>query len=132
MKNTLKVTTPGDREILLGRAFDAPRELVFETMARPELLQRWLTGPPGWTMTVSENDLRIGGTFRHVWRRNDGTEMAMAGVYREVIPPERIVRTESFTFGIPEGRAAGHHSPHRARGQDLPHGHRALSVEGSP
>src|SRR5262249_53990184 len=99
MQNTLKVTTPGDREIVLSRVFDAPRRLVFETMARPELLQRWLTGPPGWTMTVSENDLRVGGTFRHVWRSNDGTEMAMTGVYREVGPPERIVRTESFTFG---------------------------------
>ena len=99
MKNTLKVTTPGDREIVLSRVFDAPRELVYETMARPDLLQRWLTGPPGWTMTVSQNDLRVGGTFRHVWRSNDGTEMAMTGIYREVVPPERIVRTESFTFG---------------------------------
>ena len=51
MKNTgtLKVTTPSDREIVMTRVFDAPRELVWEAMSRPELLKRWLFGPPGWT-----------------------------------------------------------------------------------
>jgi uncharacterized protein YndB with AHSA1/START domain len=50
-------------------------------------------------MPVCENDLRVGGSFRHVWRGPDGAEMAMRGVYREVVPPERIVRTECFEFG---------------------------------
>jgi uncharacterized protein YndB with AHSA1/START domain len=101
MKNggTLQVTTPSDREIVLTRAFDAPRSLVFEAMAKPELLQRWLLGPPGWEMVECESDLKLGGAFRHVWRRTDGTEMSMHGVYREIVPPERIVRTESFAFG---------------------------------
>jgi uncharacterized protein YndB with AHSA1/START domain len=101
MANTeaLKVTTPTDREIVLTRVFDAPRSLVFDAMAKPELLMRWLSGPPGWSMVACENDLKVGGTFRHVWRRSDGSEMAMRGVYREVVPPERIVRTESFEFG---------------------------------
>jgi uncharacterized protein YndB with AHSA1/START domain len=96
---TLKVTTPGDREIVMTRVFDAPRSLVFEAMARPELIQRWLWGPPGWSMIECENDLRVGGVFRHVWRGPEGKEMAMRGVYREVVPPERVVRTESFDFG---------------------------------
>ena len=96
---TLKVTTPTDREIVLTRVFDAPRRLVFEALGKPELLQRWLLGPPGWSMVVCENDLTVGGAFRHVWRGPDGSEMAMRGVYREVVPPERIVRTESFEFG---------------------------------
>jgi uncharacterized protein YndB with AHSA1/START domain len=101
MKNagTLQVTTPSDREIVLTRDFDAPRSLVFEAMAKPELLKRWLLGPPGWAMVECASDLRVGGAFRHVWRRADGTEMSMQGVYREVVPPERIVRTESFAFG---------------------------------
>ena len=101
MKNTgnLKLTTPTDREIVLTRDFDAPRSLVFDAMRKPELLKRWLSGPPGWSMVDCENDLKVGGAFRHVWRRTDGTEMAMRGVYREVVPPERIVRTESFQFG---------------------------------
>ena len=50
-------------------------------------------------MTVCEVDLRAGGTFRHEWRGVDGTAMAMHGVYREVVPPERVVRTEIFEYG---------------------------------
>ena len=96
---TLKVTTPADREIVLTRVFDAPRRLVFEALGKPELLPRWLLGPPGWSMVVCENDLKVGGVFRHVWRKVDGREMAMRGVYREVVPPERIVRTERFETG---------------------------------
>ena len=96
---TLTVTTPTDREIVLTRVFDAPRGLVFDAMTTPEVLKRWLSGPPGWSMVDCENDPRVGGTFRHVWRGPDGAEMAMRGVYREVVPPERIVRTESFEFG---------------------------------
>jgi uncharacterized protein YndB with AHSA1/START domain len=96
---TLSVSTPTDREIVLTRDFDAPRSLVFDAMSRPELLRRWLLGPPGWSMVECENDLKVGGAFRHVWRAANGTEMAMRGVYREVVPPGRIVRTESFEFG---------------------------------
>jgi uncharacterized protein YndB with AHSA1/START domain len=96
---TLKVTTPTDREILITREFDAPRTLVWEAMTSPDTLKRWLLGPPGWAMTVCENDLKVGGTFRHAWRKEDGTEMAMHGVYREVVRPERMVRTETFEFG---------------------------------
>jgi uncharacterized protein YndB with AHSA1/START domain len=101
MKNsgTLQVTLPTDREVVMTRVFDAPRNLVFEAMSRPDLLQRWLLGPPGWSMAVCENDLRVGGVFRHVWHGPDGREMAMHGVYREVVPPERIVRTEAFELG---------------------------------
>jgi uncharacterized protein YndB with AHSA1/START domain len=90
------VTTPTDREIVMTRVFDAPRHLVFDAMRRPELLERWLLGPPGWSMVVCENDFTVGGAFRHVWRRGDGTEMAMYGIYREIVAPERIVRTESM------------------------------------
>jgi uncharacterized protein YndB with AHSA1/START domain len=95
----LKVTTPSDREIVMTRVFDAPRELVYDAMSRPALLQRWLLGPPGWSMVVCENDVKVGGTFRHVWRGPDGQELAMRGVYREVVPPERVVRTETFDMG---------------------------------
>jgi uncharacterized protein YndB with AHSA1/START domain len=96
---TLKVTTPTDREIVMTRVLDAPRRLVFDAMTKPEMLKRWLLGPPGWSMVVCESDLKVGGVFRHVWRRTDGSEMAMHGVYRELVPPERIVRTESFELG---------------------------------
>src|SRR5262249_17968033 len=76
-----------------------PRSIVWDAMNRPELLQRWLCGPPGWSMVHCENEPAPGGAFRYVWRGGDGVEMAMHGVYREVAPPERVVRTESFEFG---------------------------------
>ena len=94
---TLKLAARGDREIVMTRAFDAPRSLVFDAFTTPELVQRWLLGPPGWTMPVCEIDLKVGGAYRYVWRRDkDGTEMGMGGVYREIVPPERLVHTERF------------------------------------
>jgi uncharacterized protein YndB with AHSA1/START domain len=98
-RGELKVTTPTDKEILITRRFDAPRRLVFDAMSRPDLLKRWLGGPPGWSMVACDDDLRVGGAFRWVWRGPDGAEMAISGVYREVVPPERVVRTEVFEFG---------------------------------
>ena len=99
MKNagTLKLTTPTDREITMTRVFDAPRRLVFDAFTKPELVKQWLLGPPGWTMPVCEIDLRVGGAYRYVWRRDsDGSKMGMGGVYREIVSPERLVATEKF------------------------------------
>lgn len=97
MKNTgtLQVTTPGDREVVMTRVFDAPRRLVFDAFSKPELLQRWF-GPRGWSLVVCEVDFRVGGGFRFVLRGPDGREMGMRGVYRELVPPERSVHMESF------------------------------------
>ena len=53
----LKITTPSDREIAMTRVFDAPRALVFEALTKPDLVKRWLLGPPGWSMPVCEIDL---------------------------------------------------------------------------
>ena len=92
----LKVTTPSDREIVMTREFEAARHLVFDALVKPELLARWLTGPPGWTMPVCEVDQRVGGKYRYVWRNEDGTQMGTGGVFREISPPHRIVATEKF------------------------------------
>ena len=95
--NTLQLTARGEREIVMTRVFDAPRRLVFDAHTRPELLKPWLLGPPGWSMPVCEIDLKVGGKYRYVWRRDtDGKEMGMGGVFREIAPPERIVNTEAF------------------------------------
>jgi uncharacterized protein YndB with AHSA1/START domain len=99
MKHTLKVSTPTDREIVLTRVFDAPRPLVWSAMTKSELLKRWLFGPEGWTMTVCDDDVRVGGAFHYAWSGPGGEAMSLRGVYREVAPPERVVRTESFEFG---------------------------------
>lgn len=93
---TLQVTTPTEREIVMTRVFDAPRRLVFDALTKPELVRRWLLGPPGWSMPVCDIDLRVGGTYRYVWRNEHGTEMGMGGVFREIVPPERLVATEAF------------------------------------
>jgi uncharacterized protein YndB with AHSA1/START domain len=97
MKNTgtLKVETRGDREILMTRVFDAPRELVYDAFTKPELLKRWF-GPRGHSLEVCEVDLRVGGGFRFVVRMPNGRTMGMRGVYQELAPPERSVHLESF------------------------------------
>ena len=95
--DSFKVSTPSDREIQVTRDFDAPRRLVFDAFTKPELVRRWLLGPPGWTMPVCEIDLRVGGAYRYVWRSDkDGVQMGMGGIFREVIPIERLVATEKF------------------------------------
>ena len=104
----LKLTTRGDREIVMTRAFDAPRKLVFDALTKPELVKQWLLGPDGWSMPVCEIDLKAGGKYRYVWRRDkDGTEMGMGGVYREIVVPERVVATEKFDQSWYPGEALG-------------------------
>ncbi len=90
------VKMSGDRAVVLTRTFNAPRRLVFDAHTRPELVRRWLLGPPGWTMPVCEIDLRVGGRIRYVWRGPDGSGMGMSGTYREIVPPRRLVHTEIF------------------------------------
>src|ERR1700719_4936268 len=101
-----KLTTQGDREIVMTREFNAPRRLVFDAFTKPELVKQWLLGPPGWSMPVCEIDLRVGGVYRYVWRRDsDGSEMGMGGVYREIVSPERLVATEKFDQAVYPGEA---------------------------
>ena len=102
---TLEVTTPSDREIAMTRVFNAPRRLVFDAWTKPELLKRWLGVRGGWTFDVCEVDLKVGGTYRFVWRGPDGTKMGMGGVYREIAKPERLVSTEKFDDPWYEGEA---------------------------
>src|SRR5262249_27998363 len=95
--DSFKISTPTDLEIEVERDFNAPRELVFDAFTKPELVSRWLLGPDGWTMPVCEIDLRVGGRYRYVWRKEStGTEMGMGGEFREVVRPEKLVATEKF------------------------------------
>jgi uncharacterized protein YndB with AHSA1/START domain len=97
MKNTgtLKVDARGDREIVMTRVFDAPREMVHAAMSQPELLKRWF-GPHGWSLVVCDVDYRVGGGFRFVLQGPGGQQMGMRGEYRELDPPRRTVHVESF------------------------------------
>jgi uncharacterized protein YndB with AHSA1/START domain len=96
MSAPLKFETRGERELVFTRAFNAPRQLVWEAHTKPEYVRRWLLGPGGWSMPVCEIDLKVGGRYRYVWRHADGREMGMGGVFREIRAPERIVTTELF------------------------------------
>ncbi len=94
---SLKLTTPSEREIAFIREFNAPRRLVFDAYTKCDLLKRWLFGPDGWSLAVCEVDLRVGGKYRYVWRKDTkDIQMGMGGVFREVVVPERIVATEKF------------------------------------
>src|SRR3979411_420498 len=104
---SFKVSTPTDREIEIVRDFNAPRQLVFDAFTKPELVRRWLLGPSGWTMPVCEIDLRVGGAYRYVWRKEGVKDMGMGGVFREVVSPERIVATEKFDESWYPGEAVG-------------------------
>ena len=92
--NTTTVYTEG-AELVMERVFDAPRELVWTAMTDPERIPRWW-GPRDTTMTVVEMDVRVGGRWRWVTRTSGGEDAAFTGVYLEVVPPERMVRTEMF------------------------------------
>jgi uncharacterized protein YndB with AHSA1/START domain len=106
MSAVTMVTLPSDREIRLSRRFEASAERVFAAYTQPPLLQRWMLGPPGWSMPVCEVDLREGGAYRYVWRKEDGsTEFGAAGVYLKISPPRRIVMTQRM-FGPLAGPAA--------------------------
>jgi uncharacterized protein YndB with AHSA1/START domain len=95
-------TTPSDREVRAVRVVDAPRTLVWDLWTSPTHLPNWMTGPDGWTMPVCEVDLRPGGEWHFVWRRDNGTEMGMTGTYTEIQPPERLVHTERWGGDWPE------------------------------
>jgi uncharacterized protein YndB with AHSA1/START domain len=94
--DTFKVTTPSDQEICLTRLFDAPRQLVFEAMTKPEHVRRWWGQlGEGYSVPVCEIDLRPGGKWRFVNRHPKG-EVTFYGEYREISPPTRLVFTEIF------------------------------------
>ena len=98
------VTMPNDTDVVVVRTFNAPRSLVFDAWTKPELVQRWLLGPPGWSMPVCEMDVRPGGKYRWRWRSDEsGKEFGFVGEFREVAPPSRIVHVERFDPGAVGG-----------------------------
>lgn len=80
----------GERELLIVRVFDAPRELVFKAWSKPEHLSRWF-GPDGCTVPVCDMDFRVGGRFRFVIQGPDGKQYPFDGSYLEIAEPSRIV-----------------------------------------
>jgi uncharacterized protein YndB with AHSA1/START domain len=95
-----EVTLPSDHEVLVTRSFRAPRDLVYRAYTEPDLVRKWMLGPPGWSMPVCEMDVRPGGKYRWRWRSNeDGKEFGFHGEFKEVEAPARIVSTEFYDAG---------------------------------
>lgn len=100
---TATVTLPNDDQILITRAFNAPKHLIYQAYTAPELVKRWWSADMG-EVSIAEIDLRVGGTWRYVMIAQGGFEAGFHGQYREIIPNERLVFTEVFE-GMPDGEA---------------------------
>jgi uncharacterized protein YndB with AHSA1/START domain len=97
--NASTLTLPSDREIVMERIFDAPRELVFKAFTEPALIPKWW-GQRNTTTTVDKMEVKPGGLWRFVQRDADGNEYGFNGQYREIVPPERLAYTFEFE-GMP-------------------------------
>jgi|SRR5262245_6940453 len=85
-----------ERELVITRIFDAPRELVFRMWIEPQHLARW-GGPRGLAFSIIKMDARPGGAYRFNMKEGNGTDRWSQGVYREIVPPERLVFTTGWT-----------------------------------
>jgi uncharacterized protein YndB with AHSA1/START domain len=86
--------------VLVKRSFDAPAKLVWRAYMEPDLMRRWCSGMPGWSMPVCEMDMRVGGNYRWRWRSDeDGQEFGFTGEVLEVDPHAKIVHTQIFDAG---------------------------------
>ncbi len=95
------VAEPAERVLVIERVFDASCSLVFRAWTEPEHLARWW-GPRGFTVLSYKADVRPGGAFRFGIRSPEGSEHWAHGIYREVVPPERLVFTT--TWEEPDGK----------------------------
>lgn len=99
MTNHNSTDHQSEREIVITRIFNAPRELVFKVWTDPKHVAQWW-GPKGFTTKVTELDLRPGGRWRYVMIGPDGKEYPAKGVFSEVVPLERIVTSDEFDQGF--------------------------------
>lgn len=100
VQKEVKMELRGETEVVLKRYFAAPRELVFACHTRPELMRRWLIGPPGRTLETIENDLRVGGKYLYVYADSNGNKAGVYGTFREVIVPEKVANTENYAMDL--------------------------------
>jgi len=94
-KNNSTTSTLSDREVVMERTFDAPRELVWQAYTKAEHLIHWW-GPKGWTLPVCKVDFRPGGVWHYSMRGPAGEVSWGKAIYREIVEPERIVYLDIF------------------------------------
>ena len=96
----LQLSTPTETTIVMTRAFDAPRRLVWQAMFTPDRMRRWMLPPPGFTITTCECDTRVGGALELAWKSAEADPvMTLRGVFTEVVLHERAVHTELMALG---------------------------------
>ena len=96
MTATKEALTTNDRELVLTRIIDAPREKLYRAWTEPELIKQWFAPRP-FMVARAETDLRPGGASRIDMRGPDGQEIPGQGVYLEVVKNERLVFTDAYT-----------------------------------
>jgi uncharacterized protein YndB with AHSA1/START domain len=99
--NKLTLKTEGDTHIIVTRRFAAPPKAVYRAHIDPELIQKWLLGPDGWTMPVCVNEAKPGGKIRYEWRNGKGEGFFITGEYLELKPFSRIVHIERMHLPDP-------------------------------
>lgn len=96
MNETMDEAGSGDRELVLDRLLDAPREKLWRCWSEAELVKQWFCPKP-WRVTHAEIDLRAGGSSYFVMNGPNGEEFPNRGVYLEVVPNEKLVFTDAYT-----------------------------------
>ena len=95
-----EVSLPSDTEVRVTRDFRAPRTLVWQAHTEPNLLRRWMSGMPGWSMPVCEMDVRPGGKYRWGWRSDEtGAGFGFFGTFKDVDAPAAMTQEEYFDAG---------------------------------
>ncbi|HMO16262.1 MAG TPA: SRPBCC family protein [Pirellulaceae bacterium] len=95
-----EASLPSDTEVRVKRSFDAPVKLVWRAYMEPDLMRRWCSGYPGWSMPVCEMDMRVGGKYRWRWCSDEnGQEFGFTGEVLEVTPHAKIVHTQIYDVG---------------------------------
>ena len=101
---------------MITRVFRRSASRRLRRLTQPELVKRWMRGPPGWSLVVCKIDLKVGGAYRYVWQRDcDGADMAIGGVFWELMPSERTVHTEKFDNTTTFRRSDSYDRPDRER-----------------
>jgi len=97
----MKLTTEGDRYVVVTRRFAAAPEAVYRAHTDPEIIQKWMLGPDGWTMPVCISDPRPGGKIRFEWTDGNGGGFYLTGEYRELVPHSKVVHVERMHLPDP-------------------------------
>jgi uncharacterized protein YndB with AHSA1/START domain len=96
----LQISTPTDTTIVLVRAFNAPRRLVWDAMFTPDKMRRWMLPPPGFILTTCQCEPRVGGALEIAWKSDEADPaMTLRGKFTEVVLHEWAVHTETMALG---------------------------------